>query len=470
MPPVNPNPQALLVLGMHRSGTSALTGLLGILGAQMPLRQIGAGAQNAKGFFEAKPIARLNDRLLALHDRTWDNWLPMQPVDPKETPELLSEAKALLQEEFGTSDVMALKDPRICRLAPFWTKALQESGRQVTYILPLRQPMEVAESLRVRNGFELHKGLLLWLTYVLEAEAATRGKPRLFTDFEQLLSDPSEVIKKIKTHLPQIPLKPDHEVSDAISEFLQPELKHQKNAETQGLPDKISDVFHIFKGWVQSGENQTDYTILDRNRKRIAHIASSVESDDIAFQSLSYFNVEFASKMPQLPSKNMTKADILRQFDALRTTNATLHAELDATQVTSQRQAGELRQLSLRNQTRDQELAALGTLLLQTESKLAQSEKNASKFAKQVAELSKQHNTLDNTHHTLARQHRHTSSENTELHALVARVENERARLATKNDELHALVARVENERHAIASSTFWRATSPFRRVINWFR
>jgi len=63
-----------------------------------------------------------------------------------------------------------IKDPRICRLVPLWTSVLERIGVEAVFLIAFRNPIEVAESLKVRDGFHPAKSLLMWLRHVIDAE------------------------------------------------------------------------------------------------------------------------------------------------------------------------------------------------------------------------------------------------------------------------------------------------------------
>src|SRR6187402_2790994 len=135
----------VLVLGMHRSGTSALARVLNLLGCDLPKTLIGSNKSNETGHWESEAIARFNDRLLASAGSTWDDWLAFNPgwfSSPK-AAQFHEEALSVLDEEFGNSRFFVLKDPRICRLAPFWMNVLAAQGTVPRILLPVRNPMEV---------------------------------------------------------------------------------------------------------------------------------------------------------------------------------------------------------------------------------------------------------------------------------------------------------------------------------------
>ena len=194
---------AVLVLGMHRSGTSSLAGAMVRLGVAPPLNLIPAGEENPKGFWESAVIVALNDEILAAGGSHWEDWRPFDParIEPAAAYTLKTRARSALIREFGEASLAVVKDPRICRLMPFWSSVLEDSGWSARALLPLRSPLEVASSLERRNGIPLGLGCLIWLRHVLDAEAGTRGMRRAVVDWNDFLHDPARALERIGEQL-----------------------------------------------------------------------------------------------------------------------------------------------------------------------------------------------------------------------------------------------------------------------------
>ena len=182
---------ALVVLGMHRSGTSSLSGTLIKLGACSPKTLMPAGIGNELGHFESSAIVELNDRLLASADTRWDDWRPVNAdrIAAPAISEFERDAARTLEEEYGSATLIAIKDPRMCRIFPLWLSTLERSAYAVRVMMPVRSPLEVAQSLRARDDFTISKGLLLWLRHMLDAERDTRAVPRTFLLWTEFLAD-----------------------------------------------------------------------------------------------------------------------------------------------------------------------------------------------------------------------------------------------------------------------------------------
>lgn len=219
---------AILVLGMHRSGTSSLAGTLVQLGGNAPRHLMPPQPNNERGFWESEVIVALNDEVLAAGQSRWDDWRRFDPAwyGGVAATELRARVTAALIDEYGNASLPVIKDPRICRLMPFWSSVLQDCGWPVRVLMPVRSPLEVALSLKIRDGLELTRGCLLWLRHVLDAEAETRGMPRAVFDWSDFLADWRKVLGRAGE---QLQLAFPHSVeTGAVDDFLSRSLRHHE--------------------------------------------------------------------------------------------------------------------------------------------------------------------------------------------------------------------------------------------------
>jgi len=199
---VTNNNTLLLILGMHRSGTSLCTGIISQLG--IPLASgaySSAGEDNQKGYFEDLGLARLQDDFLKRLDSHWanPNYLDLKS---NQALEITTEIAEYLNLHFKGKEILAIKDPRICRLLPLWVAAAQKSNINLKTIFIYRNPHEVTDSLYRRDRFPKTLSNLLWHIYyrdalscIIENNIDYHG---LF--FEEILSAPETIgltLKKI---------------------------------------------------------------------------------------------------------------------------------------------------------------------------------------------------------------------------------------------------------------------------------
>lgn len=263
----------LLVLGMHRSGTSALTRVLSFMGCALPKTLIGANSSNPTGHWESDAIRAFNDELLALAGHDWKQWRSLDPSFFKSLPVKAMQRKAasVVDAEFGDSVLFVLKDPRISVLLPFWMNALSRMGVTPAIICTLRNPVEVARSLARRDGIEESVARLIWLRHVLESEAATRGMRREFTSYDRLMVDWQGVVAGISRTLGIDWPRTMATGQELVSQFLEVEMRHECAGRAEvlrdaGLPLWVREAYRILDGWAAAGEEPADYATLDAIR------------------------------------------------------------------------------------------------------------------------------------------------------------------------------------------------------------
>lgn len=221
---------AILVLGMHRSGTSALTWLLGQAGADLPLDPLEAQRDNPAGFWESTGLVAANDRFLKECHSSWYD--PRALQWPLIRADRLEECKAgirkSIEEGWSNASLLAVKDPRICRFVPLMIEILRDMGISCRALLALRSPDSVVASLSAREGLGANFGKLLWLRHMMEAELATREIPRIILSYDAVLENWRSAIAPVSKLIDES-WNPDHQQAAAIDAYLKPQLRHHKD-------------------------------------------------------------------------------------------------------------------------------------------------------------------------------------------------------------------------------------------------
>ncbi len=265
---------AVLVAGMHRSGTSALTRVLHLAGCDLPRTLVEAKPDNVAGFWESPRVVALNDEILAGAGSCWDDWRPFDRDwhESLAAGPLRERALDVLREEYGESRLFVVKDPRICRLLPFWIDALARLDVQPCVVAPVRSPLDVAASLEARNGIDPFVTYLIWLRHVLDAEADSRGVPRAHVRYDDLLADAPAALDRICRELGlALPGRDGSSTAADIETFLSPDLRHHSSGDDALLADAdISDwirgSFRILERWTRGEADKADGGELDRIR------------------------------------------------------------------------------------------------------------------------------------------------------------------------------------------------------------
>ena len=225
----------VVVLGMHRSGTSSAAGALVRLGAAAPQHLLAPNADNERGYWESPVIVDLNDAILAAAGSNWKDWrkFDLNKIDALKANAFRSRAKEALAEEFGDVGFAVMKDPRMCRLMSFWGPVLAEANWSVRALLPIRSPLEVGQSLHCRDGLSPAYGCLLWLRHVLDAEVETRGMARAVLDWPQFLGDRRKALTRVSEQWGLIWPHWDEDAFSGVDEFVSADLRRQRTSEAE---------------------------------------------------------------------------------------------------------------------------------------------------------------------------------------------------------------------------------------------
>lgn len=274
MPNLSVNRQAILVLGMHRSGTSALTRVINLLGFGLPRTLIPPSQYNQRGFWETQILADFHDRVLDSAGSCWDDWSQFSS-DWYASPismQFQEELKRIIESEFGMNDAFVVKDPRICRFVPLWVDALQALQIKPYAVIPVRHPLEVAHSLGGRDQFTEQKSLLLWLRHVLDAEGSSRHLPRAFCAYESLLSDWEGTMERVGTQLGMVWPRLSMDSRIEIDGFLSSEIRHHvfsnRNLNSgRGIGEWIHKTYDLLDKFYKDPNDATARHCLDKIRE-----------------------------------------------------------------------------------------------------------------------------------------------------------------------------------------------------------
>ena len=183
------------VAGMHRSGTSMVTKFLHECGLYLGPDQdlMPPAAENPEGFWENLNFVDLNDEILNQLGGGWD-CPPPEPADwtAGRLASLVTRAETIL-EHFVGREPWGWKDPRSSLTFPFWKGLLP--GLRVVVVV--RNPLEVALSLRQRNGFSFALGLTLWQITNRRILDATAHDERIVTHFDAYFGNPEPEVRRL---------------------------------------------------------------------------------------------------------------------------------------------------------------------------------------------------------------------------------------------------------------------------------
>jgi hypothetical protein len=189
----------VLVVGKGRSGTSLFSGMLGRLGFHVPQPEIKADDTNPRGFGEPRWVVRFHRRIMrerrvTVFDSRIAAWERLAEVAEDEN--VVEELRSWLAVQFVGQDNLVVKDPRNVWFLPLWRRCADDLGAQTSFATMLRHPTEVVFSARRSYGTWQNDAsrAASWLNVSLHSEFATRGSPRAFVRYADLLEDwPREI-------------------------------------------------------------------------------------------------------------------------------------------------------------------------------------------------------------------------------------------------------------------------------------
>ena len=418
---------AVIVAGMHRSGTSALTRVLASLGCTLPKTLMEPNEYNTEGYWESAAVAALNDAILESAGSTWDDWEPFNP-EWRSSPvaeTFRDRAQRVLEDEFGDSRLFVLKDPRACRLLPFWTEALATFGADAHVVLPIRNPLEVADSLRERDTIDPSVGLLLWLRNVLEAEAASRALPRAFVRFEDLLRNWQPLAEVLGRDLGLGWPRRSTAATLEIEGGLKPSARHQVREDSAVLDNPelsrwVESTFEILDRWTRGGEEPADRGSLDAVRAAFDEAGAA-----------------FARPIASGMRAGQRNVGLEREVDALNAVVADREAQIDSLNRAVADRDENVAHLGGVVQDKDRELDTLGRSLTERDRR------------------------IDALNHAVA-------GRDGEIETLGGRIEELEGAVVDRDgqiESLHGVIDHRDGELAGVYASASWRVTKPLRTV-----
>lgn len=252
---------------MHRSGTSALTRVVNLLGADIGKNILLPGQGNSEGFWEHHAAMETNHYLLEAFGRTWfdirrlpQGWLQQHPAR-----EAVARIKTIIRDEFPAQPLVAVKDPRICLTAPVWIEAFQASGYEVQCLFLVRDPREVADSLQAREKWPREPAFLLWAHYMAEAILATRQCRRALVTYDQLLHDWRSTMRHVSSALSSPWPLDENQAAAEIDAFLHKGHRHHVITDDKALDGMPPFVANFYANCLAVANGSNDWNVLDHS-------------------------------------------------------------------------------------------------------------------------------------------------------------------------------------------------------------
>jgi len=204
---------------------------------------------------------------------SWDTWgkVDLSVFDETEHRSIVDRIKAAIVKEYDDAPFFVLKDPRLSLLVSLYLQALTELGVVVKTILPIRNPLAVADSLMTRNNMDRAQAMLIWLRYVLDMENGTRATPRSVVSFETLMEDWCHSLTTIGVHLDVSWPNPIEAVAHTVEEFINPDLRHHLYTnehlhEQVGVSDWVKTTYAALLALTERPDDKNAMSELERVR------------------------------------------------------------------------------------------------------------------------------------------------------------------------------------------------------------
>jgi hypothetical protein len=191
----------VMVLGMHRSGTSLCANILARLGIDMA-EDPGISPANRRGHWERPRINDLHDQILGGLGRGWSEAthhlpLPEDWLEDHRVRSARADLLAYLQPRFSQSPAFGIKDPRTARLLPLWRGLLRELGADPVYVVCVRDPSQVARSITARDHLARDQAAYRWLIYNAHLVHGLGGARVCIVPYEHWFSAPDAMLRRL---------------------------------------------------------------------------------------------------------------------------------------------------------------------------------------------------------------------------------------------------------------------------------
>jgi len=234
------------MLGMHRSGTSLLANIVGVLGVYLgeDNELMPPSGNNVFGYYELDALKVLNDRILNSFNGSWKRPVKVHP--DKVAEEFTNNAKNILKSLKKKSSVIGFKDPRLAMTIDFWSQLSQ--GNEYIYIF--RHPISTAKSIAKAENINIGTAFKLWREYNEAILRFLEGKNFLLIRYEDILSQPETEVARIIEYLSLNPK--ESEVQLALNSVV-PAVDHfgsKENMEGTQVGDKEIKLYEKLLGLV----------------------------------------------------------------------------------------------------------------------------------------------------------------------------------------------------------------------------
>jgi GT2 family glycosyltransferase len=446
-------PAAILVLGMHRSGTSAAARVLSLLGAALPTSVVGPAKSNPTGHWEPASLVAIHDEMLAALNSSWDDLAPvkLEQLAPEARTGFKKRVLRVLRDEYGNARQLVIKDPRVCRLLPFWLEVLEEYGAEPVVVVPVRSPVDVARSLTARDRMTRDYAQAIWLRHVLDAEHDSRPLRRTFFSYDEMLQDWRSVFADVAE---DTGLAFDFEANAAtIDGFLSRDLRHHATTLSElqqdpTIPRVFTDAFEcLIKLEKHRNDPDVESKLDEIAREFDSSLSEQVRIYRAEVEARRLHVDDFLRSVPNLEHElTVLRSEVVTQrtrADTLQEQATAIHQHLTATAehagATTARLNAEMHERNLTIDRMSEQIAELNRTLIEARRMLAERELALSEQVLRTEAKSQELEEQKSAYEGLRLESEHT------IHHLNARIEAQQEYI------------------NQLQESLSWRLTQPLR-------
>lgn len=296
--------RAICILGMHRSGTSAIARSINLLGVYLGESEhlLSPQEDNPHGFWEHLNIIDIQNRILWELGVSWDTPVPLEELWWKK-PEMIPfrhEIKKFIHQQMISQNLWAWKDPRTCLLLPLWLDILEEVGVEVNFVISIRNPLDIANSLLKRNNIPIQKTLGIWMNYMISVARWTANSKCILVSYDEFLDDWHNQLFNLsqQLHLPW----PENELEfkTKMQEFIDPTFRHSYSSR-----DQLKEIIHLkpflnlYDMYLNKINFQIEYTL-----PQIEEISSEYKAYSALFDIANLTKIELHQRVELIDTRN----------------------------------------------------------------------------------------------------------------------------------------------------------------------
>ncbi len=296
--------QIIIILGVHRSGTSLTARIINSLGVSFGDRLIPGRSDNPSGFFEHRDIVeqtRSLDKKLGIDPfgsglivPVSDNWWH----DPEIAQEKQALKDILNKEDSGLDHLFGFKDPRTLYLLPLWQEIFKDLGLYPEYVLSLRRPTEVRSSM-AKRGVSPDRAGIIWLAQLTAGLSRLDQGPAAVVDFDRWFMDPVGQAGELVRSLDIFDLD-SQEIEDRLKDVVKTGNRHHIESKDSEVESDLSE--SLYQMILDYGQGSRDW--------------SEVRSQAEWIDSISSLYQPLISELGQRP--NQIQAELEKEKDRIR--------------------------------------------------------------------------------------------------------------------------------------------------------